>query len=784
MNITAHSAGILRILAGAALIVAAAPFDYGQAAAQTSEPQTTAEPPVKLPAFNVTESPGDPYNAAEATSAARTAGNILDSPMTIDVVTPAVIADISPDTLFGVSNYFAGVSAGRATGAGGINDRQTFRGFESFSRSVDNFSDALVPWGSATDDNFDPVFLDHVELIMGPDSILSPTGTPGGTINAFTKSPLFTRQTDLSVKLGNYNADEFTVDTTGPIGDGKHMAYRVIAEYQDAKEYLPGAVITYAGAAEFTYKFSDTAKLTFKYFGTQQRYGGTACEDDLNGEEVYTPDTVGGAVISNTPQPGFQYAGWNGDATWSYRVMRDNKLEDELTAALGDHVNMRLASVVYYATSNTQFAFPQGVINETWDPVTGVENSVSPVNPASVPELSYIEHWTSRQIQAQNDFAGNFEFGGVTLQPTVGWAYQNGAMLTFYALPTTIGLPNANLAVGYYDPPIPPNSDYNSVALDEPMEGWTVQTYAYLRAGFLHDRIFVSGGASRTWAGVNFYNDPYLDIPSEGIVAGTPGPVVDSTFASTGNPLSPSVQPWHDTYMGGILFKVLPNVSAYYNYSTNAQLASFSPLWQAGVQHEFGVKTSFFNNRISISADHFQITESNVTFTNPAFDEGTSTIPVLYADLTSHGYEVNVVGGITKELSVIASYTDQTPRDAQGRRRANIPDTMSNLLLDYHFDDGVMKNSDFWFGLNHQGDVAGETVSGFTDLGVPELPGFYLQGFTVFKAGAGYKFGRTQYNLSIDNLFNQKFWWQASSARSSVIPYPGFTFSLTMTVHI
>jgi outer membrane receptor for ferric coprogen and ferric-rhodotorulic acid len=143
-----------------------------------------------------------------------------------------------------------------------------------------------------------------------------------------------------------------------------------------------------------------------------------------------------------------------------------------------------------------------------------------------------------------------------------------------------------------------------------------------------------------------------------------------------------------------------------------------------------------------------------------------------------------VVGGITQDLSVVASYTAQTPRDAQGRRRANIPDSMANLLLDYHVSDGMLKNADFWVGVLHQGDVAGETISGFTSLGVPEQPGFYLSGFTVARAGAGYKFDRYQINLSIDNLTNEHFWWQASSARSSVIPYPGFTYAFTVTIHI
>jgi iron complex outermembrane receptor protein len=300
--------------------------------------------------------------------------------------------------------------------------------------------------------------------------------------------------------------------------------------------------------------------------------------------------------------------------------------------------------------------------------------------------------------------------------------------------------------------------------------------YAYLRAGFIHDRLLLTGGVSRTWANVNDYSLNGVFAPG-GISAGSPGPGSDSTFANSG------VTSIKDTYIGGILIKALPNVSLYYNYSTNAELAGYTPLWEDGKQNEFGIKGDFFNNRLSISADHFETSISNLTFGNPLFNTGQSTIPFLYASLTNHGEELNVSGGITKNLSIIASYTNMKLRDFVGRRRRNIPDNMANILLDYRFDEGSLKNADVFVGVIHEGSVAGYNSTGFTSLGVPEQPGYYLAAYNVVNAGAGYKYGRYRFNLTVDNALNSQFWY-SGQARTSISPYPGITFNFTMVVHI
>ena len=769
-----------QILMGLAIAIAGPTTGNSQTAPETASAAAAAPSQtgvVKLPEFGVTGAPVDPYNSSEASSAARTASNILDTPITAYVITSAFLQDINPNSLFEVENYFPGVSPSRAPSE---NDRATFRGFENFSRTVDNFSETLIPFMYAPYVNFDTVYLEHVELVMGPDSILSPTGTPGGTVAAVTKSPEFVRGTDISATVGNLSANKFSVDTTGPIGDGKHMAYRVIASYQDAQSYQPGSTVVDALAAMFTYKFTDTAKFTFKYFGTRTLLTGNTAMDAGNGEEVYTPDTVGGVTISNTPQPGFTFNGYDGDPTWAHYTARENAVETELTSALSERINMRLGAEIYYTDSAL---WPRGqpspVLTETWNQTTGVETAVTPINPANLPEVATASRQASRQVQLQNDFAGKFEVGGLSLQPVAGWAYQRGTMPRDYSL-TDKNLPADNLYAGPYDPPQPSGTSYTGGS-NTPEIAWTMQMYAYLRASFLNDHLFLTGGAARTWAGVNEYSIAYVD--QDGFVYGNPNaPVVDSKFSHTNNALAPSVRPWHDAYIAGVLYKLLPNVSAYYSFSTNATLASNIPLWQAGKQNEFGIKSNFFNGRLSITADHFEISQSNISSANPLYNIGQSTIPTLYTNEANHGEELSIQGGITQDLSVVMSYTNMTLRDPQGRRLRNIPDNMANALLNYHFRSGVLKNSSVFVGVIHQGNVAGETVGGFTSLGVPELPGFYLPAYNVVNAGASYRLKNYRFNLDVTNALNDHFWWAAQS-RATVESYPGATVRFSVNVH-
>jgi iron complex outermembrane recepter protein len=771
--------------AAAALLLSAwAPRGLAQSASNSDALAKPVAPEeiVQLPQFDVTSSRANVYRPTDTMSVNRVAGSIIDSPFSVAVVTPELITDLGANASFDVTRYLPGMSPGRGTGAGGIQDRQNFRGFESFSKTIDNFSSFLLPTGSGFQGTFDPAFVDRVELVMGPNSVLSPTGAPGGSVNIITKAPKFTPGTDLTAVVGNYNAEKLTVDSTGPIAASKKWSYRVIASLQDTKTYIPGSLKMKNASLQVQYAPSPNTKITAKYFSEIWGLYGTIAATNDNGIMISGANTVGGATLSDTPPAGFKYNGANGNADWGKRQDRFDIAQAELTSVLGGRVNMRLAAQVLYNKQDQNLAFPRDTPSVTIDPATGITTAVKAIDPTSVPVTGQRHRARDREIQFQNDYAANFSPGPVSLQTVVGWASQTGRSASVTLVNST--LPNANLLLDSYSPSQPALSTFTFNA-NIPATAALFQGYGVIRAAFLKDRLFVTAGASRILASVHQYSFKGVYFPDVGQIGAspaTPGYLSEFTLASTGSAVAPTQPDSQDTYLAGVLFKPLPNVAVYGSYSTNAGLAANNPVWQAGKQFEWGLKSEFFGKRLQATASHFQITQSNVSTQNPLFNTGQSNIPFLLSDQTSHGIEFNVVGGLTHNASIIASYTNMKLRDPLGRRVRNIPDMMSNLVLNYRFNEGVLKNASAFVAISHQGNVAGETRSGVTAAGVPQQPGFYIAAWTVVNVGAGYEWQRIRFNLNIDNVLNAKFWWQPAS-RISVSPYPGLTARLTTTVH-
>ena len=183
------------------------------------------------------------------------------TPLSVDAISNELIRDVGADSMYDATRYFSGVSNGRGTGAGGILDRQNFRGFESFSRTVDGLSTFLIPGNIGFQANFEPEFIERVEIVKGPDSILAPTGSPGGSINVITKSPQAIAANAVTVQVGNYDAGKVTVDSTGPLplGGNANWTYRVISDYQDAKTYEPGDLREWDLSAQLRYQLPDIA---------------------------------------------------------------------------------------------------------------------------------------------------------------------------------------------------------------------------------------------------------------------------------------------------------------------------------------------------------------------------------------------------------------------------------------------------------------------------------------------------------------------------------------------
>jgi iron complex outermembrane receptor protein len=730
-----------------------------------------AENTVQLPQFTVSADKADAYRATEAMSLARISGPIIDTPVSINVISRELLDDLGANSTFEAARYYAGVGNGRGAGTnGGINDRMNFRGFESQTRTVDNFSSTFIPGTSTSIDTFEPEFIERVEIVMGPDAILNPTGTPGGSMNVVTKSPLFQRQATLKAIVGNYSAQKVAFDFTGPIplGDGKHLAYRLIGSAQDTKTYIPGRFEKYDIGAELTYQFSPSSKLTLKYFGLDYNATGNASAPNDNGWLIYEPTSVGGATLPDNPQtPGVTYNGINGVDTNSITVERTNHVQLLYTGTLLDFISVRLGAQILSHNNVGDSAFPSSTTNSnSFDTNTGEVNAAPTFDPTAVPSVWRYNKNIGLMHQFQNDYAANFHPGPVSLQTVAGWQYQHN-----HNFPTRTGtapMPSVNLFTGAgQDAPRP---DINTFTFTNRSKAQATQkqAYALTKAGFFADRAFVTGGATRTWV----KSQQYSLNPITNALASTPAVLNDH----------------RDCYFGSVLIKPVKYVSAYYTYSTNATLVTFNPgggfpsvpLWSQGRQHEIGVKTEFLDQRLSVTATHFQMQQTNVTSPNPLANINPGAAGNILTDNTNQGWEFNLIGGVTKNLSTIASYTSMEYRDAFKRHVRNVPDKMANLLANYHFTDGPAKGLGVFGAVSYFGRAAGETITGFNSNGVPRQPGFYTAAWHVFNVGASYNYGRYAFNLNIDNVTNRKFGWQPAS-RLTVSPYPGTTARLTTT---
>jgi iron complex outermembrane receptor protein len=172
----------------------------------------------------------DTYVATTSTSGTRTDTPIIETPQSISVVTRKQIDDQKPRSISEALNYTPGVFTG-VVGATNRYDYAALRGFtetETDNILLDGLKLLSDP-GSFSSMQFDPYFVDRIDVLRGPASALYGRNAPGGVVALTSKQPLFTPHGEAAVTLGNMNRREASLDVTGPVGDSKQVAYRLTA---------------------------------------------------------------------------------------------------------------------------------------------------------------------------------------------------------------------------------------------------------------------------------------------------------------------------------------------------------------------------------------------------------------------------------------------------------------------------------------------------------------------------------------------------------------------------
>jgi len=720
---------------------------------------------VKLPVFEVTGAAPNRYQASEVSSGGRIRTSIFDSPQTINVVTEALLKDVGAVRILDALKYVPGVT--ESTLPNGL-DRLTVRGFQIDGATVDGFYDI-------TQANVDPLTIDRLEVVKGPNAILSPTGSPGGTINNVTKKPIFgAPRHSARVEYGAFDAGSVEFDSTGSIGEANSkFAYRLLLAVRDFDNYYGGtSTERHTIAPSIAYQFRPGTKLVAQAEFSDWRAGAyLGIPIDPSASSTNTARLLAG--VSDTRAV---YADdiYRRDKRSSYRVF--------FTSELTEHLSVRVAArQAYYYMDNQGLNFaPNNGNGGARDPRTGLWTAGTVYGPAPTftPSPAPIQSRSfnrggqrstvsDKKQNFQNDWVYAVNLAEVASTTSVGFAYTrrlpDGAQ----------GVINTNLShtpLNFDAIVLGPLTDTRVVNTRENNNELTRQYYANQSLAAFDGRLIVSGGVSRFEA----RNSTIRLLPG----------ATNNVFINNEK----------DTFNYGLVVKPTPDLSLFFGHSENASPVSTNltppgtPDFSIGDQDEIGARARFLDKRLQLGVTYFKIAQNAFSVPNPAnltVPAPVPPAPLLYSDREAKGWELEGTYEITKGFTVIGNYTSFTNRDPNDIPFRGTAEKSAAAWARYEFQQDDFKGLSVSGGFNWTDKRPGDSASGFTPAStptnlIPNQPSFYLPARTLVDLSANYTRGDWTYQVNIDNVFDERY-LLASLSRNAVYAGTGINVRGSVT---
>jgi iron complex outermembrane receptor protein len=454
------------------------------------------------------------------------------------------------------------------------------------------------------------------------------------------------------------------------------------------------------------------------------------------------------------------------------------------TTKLWKGIDMRF-SALYHKTS--QYA-PQlntgnstGGVGGNRDPLTGFHEpgmqylqtppyTGSPI--ATQPTRIFVRSGTDpradpRQLFLQNDFAYFFENESLKSTTLLGFAFTET---------TDYGQSAYNISAPNFDIDNYQHVHWTRGTLNfrNNVSNRFLQGYLSQSLSLLDERVILNGAISKNYYRqrarsliTNFFHGeaPEAELPSYGIV----------------------IKPYKDVF------------SLYYSYSEqstangpsiNSTTNTVPPL-TSSEQEEFGVRTRILENKLYFTISHFDITQDNFSVPNPAnltTPPPNPLLPALFSDRTAKGWEYELRANPTKNLSIIANYTNFKNRDPNNVEFRGVAEKSGAVLVSYTFDATTPALDGFRIavGVDYIGNRPGDAPSGLTPAStptnvIPNQPTFYLGSRTLTQLILAYE---SKHNwgvqLNVDNLFDEDY-HMASINRSMV--YTGTPTNYRLSAH-
>ena len=615
------------------------------------------------------------YNRTNAFTATKTDTPLMETPYSVTVVPQQVLKDKQAIRIEDTVTSVAGVLPSWTNG--GQSDVFMMRGFQNTNTYRDGFLQPSPLGGGSSKREISN--LEQIEVLKGAGSLLYGRSEPGGVINLVTKRPQATSYNSIQQQFGSYGLYRTTADSTGAITADNKLLYRVNLSYENAGSYRDFvSTDSFFIAPSLTWNISDRTQANL----------------DIEYQHFDSKSDSGIPPMGTRPAP------------------------IPINRQIGDPLNNKNVGDRTYVGANWSHAF-----NDKW---------------------KLIHRFGAEFLDKKTDFTfffGQPDAAGNLVNNDANWngnrGFNNGIVhqQNYY---TTLNL------TGKFNTSVLEHSTlwgFDYFVIDNQGAGACCAAYPELANFNIFNPSYqttVNPGASAFTADPNFSQEWYglyfqdqIKLPFN--VYGNVGVRYDNANSIQYADYGSNTTDQHVSPRGGLLWKPLQWVSVFGNFSEN--FGPSNSMWNSPVQNvlpptlanqwETGLKTEFFNRRLTSSFSYFDLTKTNIAVSDPF----NPNLQITSGKQESRGYEFEVAGEILPGWRSVAAYTHLSYAnivvgwnggvgDDTGHRMYNTPRNYGSFWNTYEFQNTALHGLKFGGGIIAASQSQGSNENNF------QLPGY------------------------------------------------------------
>ena len=620
----------------------------------------------------------------------------IETPQSVSIVTREQFEEQGATSVRQAVSYTPGVYSNQI-GASNRFDYIVLRGFSD--GSLDNvYLDGLKMMGDTNSHSslvVDPWFLEDIEVVRGPASVLYGRSSPGGIVALTSRKPSFDAGGEVKLFAGNNNQRGAAFDVTGALDDNDRVAARLsgMTLYADS-QFGPLKEERYALMPSLTWRITDQTRLDLMAYLHRDPEGGSHSGLPYDGTVV--PHY--GQKISNTF--------YEGEDDYDKYDRRENMVGYNIEHMFDSGWSVRQKLRYLHTDVELNQVYAAGWLNET--------------------ELNRGYSGSDEKMSAitlDNQLDGSFDTWQVNHRLLVGIDYQDRSN-------NTTGYYGAFPPIDAFNPVYGAKPDYIDMYAREKHK--LRQTGYYLQDQMSWDRWRITLGGRYDQVSVSNI-DKIKDTRSD----------LDKNNFST---------------RAALLYLFDNGFAPYVSYSTAFTPTSFAdengnlldPMkgkqWEAGLKYEpEGINSQF-------SASVFRINQTNIATKEEPTDPYRSI-----GEIESEGVELEAISQLTDSFRLQAAYTytdiryKKSSPEEQGKRAVYAPRNQASAWLSYDVKSGPLDGLTLGSGVRYVNGITSDRLNTHT------LPSYTLVDMVIGYDLTNIGIKGLSAQLNVNNLTDKRY---------------------------